>query len=132
MIGIEVTSLNEFITYPLRTEMMRQKRYYDIVELKARASKEERIEALVPFYRLGFVYHNSNVCSPLEAQLLSFPRSKRDDLMDALAYVVEMLELGERYFIPKDDGTDIEDEYKDLEDADIGPVLPKLADWRIA
>jgi hypothetical protein len=132
VIGIEVTSLNEFITYPLRTEMMRQKRYYDIVELKARASKEERIEALVPFYRLGFVYHNSNVCSPLEAQLLSFPRSKRDDLMDALAYVVEMLELGERYFIPKDDGTDIEDEYKDLEDADIGPVLPKLADWRIA
>jgi phage terminase large subunit-like protein len=132
VIGIEVTSLNEFITYPLRTEMMRQKRYYDIVELKARASKEERIEALVPFYRLGFVYHNSNVCGPLESQLLSFPRSKKDDLMDALAYVVEMLELGERYFIPKDSPEDVEDEYKDLEDVDIGPVLPKLAEWRIA
>jgi phage terminase large subunit-like protein len=133
VIGIEVTSLNEFITYPLRTEMIRQKRYYDIVELKARASKEERIAALVPFYRLGFVYHNRNVCGALEKQLLSFPRSKKDDIMDALAYVVEMLELGERYFIPAEDGKDIEDEYKDLKDEDYGSDrLPRLGDWRQA
>jgi phage terminase large subunit-like protein len=131
-IGIEVTSLNEFITYPLRTEMLRQKRYYNIVELKARASKEERIEALVPFYRLGFVYHNKNVSSALEGQLLSFPRSKRDDLMDALAYVVEMLEIGERYFVPKDTDADVEEEYKALEDEDYGPRLAPLREWRVA
>lgn len=130
VIGIEVTSLNEFITYPLRTEMIRQRRYYDIVELKARASKEERIQALVPFYRLGFVYHNKNVCAPLEAQLLSFPRSKKDDIMDALAYVVEMLELGERYFIPTEDGKDVEDEYKDLKEDDYGDRMSDLGNWR--
>lgn len=130
VIGIEVTSLNEFITYPLRTEMIRQRRYYDIVELKARASKEERIQALVPFYRLGFVYHNKNVCAPLEAQLLSFPRSKKDDIMDALAYVVEMLELGERYFIPSEEGKDVEDEYKDLKDDDYGDRMNDLGNWR--
>lgn len=130
VIGIEVTSLNEFITYPLRTEMIRQRRYYDIVELKARASKEERIQALVPFYRLGFVYHNKNVCAPLEAQLMSFPRSKKDDIMDALAYVVEMLELGERYFIPSEDGKDAEDEYKDLKDDDYGDRMSDLGNWR--
>jgi phage terminase large subunit-like protein len=130
VIGIEVTSLNEFITYPLRTEMIRQRRYYDIVELKARASKEERIQALVPFYRLGFVYHNKNVCAPLEAQLMSFPRSKKDDIMDALAYVVEMLELGERYFIPTEDGKDAEDEYKDLKEDDYGDRMSDLGNWR--
>jgi phage terminase large subunit-like protein len=130
VIGIEVTSLNEFITYPLRTEMIRQRRYYDIVELKARASKEERIQALVPFYRLGFVYHNKNVCAPLEAQLMSFPRSKKDDIMDALAYVVEMLELGERYFIPTEDGKDVEDEYKDLKEDDYGDRMSDLGNWR--
>lgn len=131
VIGIEVTSLNEFITYPLRTEMIRQKRYYDIVELKARASKEERIEALVPFYRMGFVYHNRNVSGVLEQQLLSFPRSKKDDVMDALAYVVEMLELGERYFIPAEDGNDIEDEYKDLKEDDYGSdTLKPIENWR--
>lgn len=132
VIGIEVTSLNEFITYPLRTEMLRQKRFYDIVELKARASKEERIEALVPFYRLGFVWHNKSCCSPLEKQLLSFPRSKRDDIMDAVAYVVEMLEVGERYFVPPASDKEIEDEYKDLKDDDYGPDLPKMPEWRVA
>ena len=131
VIGIEVNSLNEFITYPLRTEMIRQKRYYDIVELKARASKEERIAALVPFYRLGFVYHNPSVCGILEQQLLSYPRSKKDDVMDATAYVVEMLELGERYFIPQDDGKDVEDEYKDFKDEDYGSdALKPLSSWR--
>lgn len=129
VIGIEVTSLNEFITYPLRTEMMRQKRYYDIVELKARGSKEDRISALVPFYRMGFVHHNKQVCGALEKQLLSFPRSKKDDIMDALAYVVEMLELGERYFVP--DGGDMEEELRDLESDDLEP-MPALSNWRLA
>jgi len=132
VIGIEVTSLNEFITYPLRTEMIRQKRYYDIVELKARASKEERIAALVPFYRLGFMYHNPNVCGILEKQLLSYPRSKKDDVMDVVAYVVEMLEIGERYFIPNASDKDIEDEYKDLQDEDYGEDLPSMKNWRVA
>jgi phage terminase large subunit-like protein len=132
-IGIEVTSLNEFITYPLRTEMLRQKRYYNIVELKARASKEERIEALIPFYRLGFVYHNRAVCSVLENQLMSFPRSKRDDVMDALAYVVEMLEMGERYFIPKETPDEINDEYKGLSEDDYpGERMKPLEGWRAA
>jgi phage terminase large subunit-like protein len=129
VIGIEVTSLNEFITYPLRTEMLRQKRYYDIVELKARAKKEDRIAALVPFYRLGFVYHNKHVCAALEAQLMSFPRSKKDDIMDALAYIIEMLELGERYFIPQESA---EEEYKALSEDDYGDQLEPLRDWRAA
>jgi phage terminase large subunit-like protein len=129
VIGIEVTSLNEFITYPLRTEMLRQKRYYDIVELKARAKKEDRIAALVPFYRLGFVYHNKHVCAALEAQLMSFPRSKKDDIMDALAYIIEMLELGERYFIPQESA---EEEYKTLSEDDYGDQLEPLRDWRAA
>lgn len=130
VIGIEVTSLNEFITYPLRTEMIRQGRYYNIVELKARASKEERIAALVPFYRMGFVYHNRGVCSPLEKQLLSYPRSKKDDIMDAEAYIVEMLELGERYFIPEESQEKIEDEYKDVMENDYGDRMTNLSNWR--
>jgi len=35
--------------------------------------------------------------------------------MDALAYVIQMLELGERYFSPQEDPLDIEAEYKELE-----------------
>lgn len=126
VIGVEVTSLNEFITYPLKTEMIRRGLHYEIVELKARSEKEERIRALRPFYRMGFIYHNKHVCAPLEAQLISFPHSKRLDIMDAVAYVVEMLEMGERYFMPGDvEPEAIEDEYKDLDNE------PEMVGWRV-
>jgi len=126
VIGVEVTSLNEFITYPLKTEMVRRGKSYEIVDLKARASKEERIEALRPFYRMGFIYHNKSCCNQLEGQLISFPHSKKKDVMDALAYVVEMLELGERYWIPRaEDAQDIEDEYLELDNESI------MEDWRV-
>jgi phage terminase large subunit-like protein len=128
VIGVEVTSLNEFITYPLKTEMIRRGLHFEIVELKARSEKEERIRAMRPFYRLGFVYHNNQVRGPLEAQLLSFPHSKKLDIMDAMAYFVELLEMGERYFLPGDDVADvqeIEDEYKAIENE------PAMDNWRI-
>mgnify|MGYP007069090301 CR=1 FL=1 len=79
---------------------------------------------LVPFYRMGYVYHNPAVAPILEQQLLTYPRSKRWDVMDAFAYVIEMLEIGERYFSSEDKEEDpqaIEDEYKEL-DEDLEPV----------
>lgn len=119
-IGYEVTSLNEFITYPITTYMLKRGKFYSLVELKARGKKEDRIAMLAPLYRLGFVYHNPAVCPILESQLLSFPKSKRDDVSDAVAYMVEMLELGERYFAPDNSVGDMpskdeEDEFAELE-----------------
>lgn len=100
VIGIEVTSLNEFITYPIRNEMLAKRKFYEIVELSPRAKKEDRVAALAPFYRMGYVYHKRGVTEILEDQLTLFPRSKRWDVMDAVAYCIEMLEQGERYFFP--------------------------------
>lgn len=117
-IGLEVTSLNEFILHPFKNEMLRRNKAFELVELKARAKKEERIAALIPFYRQGLVHHNMSCCAPLEAQLLSFPRSKYDDAMDALAYGIELMELGSRYFEPIDQEEDldaIEQEYDSLD-----------------
>jgi hypothetical protein len=37
----------------------------------------------------------------LEAQLLSFPRAKRFDIMDALAYVIEAMNQAEMFFYPE-------------------------------
>jgi phage terminase large subunit-like protein len=130
-IGYEVTSLNEFITYPITTYMLRTGKFYNLVELKARASKEERVAMLNPLYRLGYIYHNKNISSILESQLLGFPKSKRWDVMDATAYLVEMLELGERYFAPdastSGDMPD-EDEFASLENEH----EPALRNWRAA
>jgi hypothetical protein len=100
VIGLEVTSLNEFITYPFNAYMQKAGRFYEVVELKARGDKLQRIKSLAPFYRLGLIWHNSVIAHLIEAQLLSFPRSRRLDIMDALAYCIEMFSLGERVFQP--------------------------------
>ena len=112
VLGLEVTSLNEFITYPIKNAMLMKGSYYEIIELKARAKKEDRIAALVPFYRKGQVFHNKTACGALEAQLLSFPRAKKDDVSDAMAYIVELLEMGERFFMPTQ--KDSKDEFADI------------------
>lgn len=125
VVGIEVTSLNEFITQPIKNEMFKRGQFFELIELKARAKKEDRIAALVPFYRQGYVHHNKACCGGLEAQLLAFPRSRLWDIMDAFAYVVEMLELGERYFEPPE-VEDPEEEFAELE------YEPVLANWRYA
>jgi hypothetical protein len=130
VIGIEETSLNEFIKQPIKNEMFKRGKFFELVWLKARGGmkKELRIKELVPYYRLGYIYHNASCATikKLESQLLMFPRSALWDLMDCEAYLVEMLELGERYFSPTDDPTDSEAEFKELE------YEPTLVDWRAA
>lgn len=132
VLGIEETSLGEFIRQPVMNELI--KRNIPIGEpkwLKPRSRKEDRVAMLVPYYRQGYVYHNKSCCGGLEAQLLSFPRSKLWDIMDAEAYIIELLELGDRYFEPTPllDGEGKEDpeaEFRDLEKEYDEPI----SDWR--
>ena len=127
-VGYEITSLNEFIKYPFETYAKTRGRYYNLVALKARGKKEDRIAALSPFYKMGAVWHNENTAirGPLEAQLLTFPRSKNDDVMDAFAYFIEMFDLGERFFsmaiTDEEESRTIEAEYALLEDDDYVPL----------
>jgi hypothetical protein len=116
-IGIKMTSLNEFIMYPIRTEMIKRKMMFDLIELPERSDKDARINCMSPFYRMGYIYHNEACCEQLEMQLLSHPKSKRKDIMDAEASFIEMFDIGERFFVPKEgDDDDPEEEYKDLYD----------------
>lgn len=131
VLAFEVSGLNEFITHPIKTMASAMGLTLEFVELNPRGgsrpeSKEKRVAALIPFYRQGLIYHNQHVCGPLEAQLLSFPRSKFWDVMDCTAYIVELLELGDRYMMPDQD--DPEEEFDDL-DWDDDP--PLSGDWRI-
>jgi len=110
LIAIEVTGLNEFITYPVKTRISDERLNVEFMELNARGKKEERIAHLAPFYRKGEVFHNKSVTGPLEAQLLSFPRSKRWDCMDAEAYFIEVMEKAEKYFYSDDDEEPTDDD----------------------
>lgn len=134
VLGVEVTSLEEFIKQPIKNEII--KRGLPMAEpvwLKARGGdsvergKEKRIKELLPFYRQGYIWHNEACCIGLETQLMSFPRSKLWDIMDAAAYIIEMLDIGERFFEPPS-FEDPEDEYKELHEES----EPIIEDWRYA
>lgn len=121
-LGVEVTGLHEFITYPLRNELFRHARNVELMELKARGGvtekgKTARVRSLVPFYRQGLIYHNPTVATALEQQLLSFPKSKRWDIMDAFGYITELLEQGQRYMHKDsyDDQQTVQQEMLELE-----------------
>jgi len=118
VLGVEVTSLHEFIIQPLRNEISRLGLSIELVELHARGHKIDRIRALIPYYSLGSVEHNEFACVGLEVQLLSFPRSKRWDLMDCLAYVVLMMAEGDRYFTKYNTDKMIEKEFEKIEEQD--------------
>lgn len=108
VLAVEVTSLNEFITYPIKNEIAKRGLNIKFEEMKPREKKENRVRALIPFYRQGYVYHNKSNCYPLETQLLSFPRPKYWDVIDCAAYIVELLDRGSLYFY--EDETETEEE----------------------
>jgi len=135
VLGVEVTGLEEFIKQPVTNESSMRHCKAELIWLKARGGsndekgKVERIKGLIPYYRQGFVTHNPSCCGKLEQQLLSFPKSKLWDVMDATAYVVELMELGGRYFEgPDDEGSQdpSDDEYGDIVDD------PEIKNWRVA
>lgn len=80
------------LQYALVDEMRRRNIYLPIVELKASRSKEERIEGLIPRYANGSIYHLTQCPyrEELEEELMRFPRGKHDDVIDALAYGLQI------------------------------------------
>jgi len=129
VIGIESTGSREFITYPLTNEIIRRGLVIEVVELSARkgqgefaglgGGKKMRISSLIAYYRRGAILHEKDNCAAFEAQLLAFPRGKRVDVIDAGAYITEMLDKGGRFFFPsgvdENDPVTIEAEYEELE-----------------
>lgn len=118
-IAVEVTSLHHFIMHPFENEAIKRGLPIDFVELNAVGKKEDRIEALIPYYSQGYMYHHPTACGRLETQLLSFPKSRLWDLMDPLAYIVKLMREYERYFMLQYEGEEedpkgIEREYKEV------------------
>lgn len=126
-LAIEVTSLHEHVTQPIQNEIIRKGLNIQVEELKARGKKEDRIQAMQPYYKRMQVYHNPAVCGALEAQLLSFPKSRRDDIMDALAYFVQFMSIGGKFFHLTSDEMIVtpEEEYEKL-----AAICDAEDDWR--
>lgn len=92
-VGIESIWYQRGLIHFVNDEMRKRNKFLNVVELKTpRSSKEERIRsALQARYRSKSIFHVKDVCWDLEAELLSFPRGKHDDIVDALAYIPFMI-----------------------------------------
>lgn len=90
-IGIEKGIYNLVFKPFLDEEMRKRGIYLPIVELDHKQTKkEERIRGLLPIYESGTIYHIEGECGDLEDELLRFPRSAHDDVMDAHAYQIQI------------------------------------------
>lgn len=93
-IGLEEIAFQRALRYALKKEMEERKRYLNMVELKPHErSKVERIRGLQPLYASGRVLHNRDLVYNiyLEDELLRFPSGAHDDMVDALAYGLDMI-----------------------------------------
>jgi phage terminase large subunit-like protein len=92
-IGIETTAYTEGVQPYFQEECRKRNKYPRIVELKhGGIQKETRIRSLIPRYSNGDVFHITGECQDLEDELLRFPKSKHDDVMDSLAYGSQICE----------------------------------------
>lgn len=92
-IGLEETMMTQAIDPFLTVEMAKKNIFPNVVPLKhGGVNKEVRIRGLLPRYDRGHIYHIKGLCLDLERELLRFPSSAHDDVMDSLAYQVFLAE----------------------------------------
>lgn len=82
---IENVAYQEAMVQLLKKEMKLRNKFVKIIPVHSSVDKNQRIRGLLPYYRMGRIHHRPNSCQSLEDQLLSFPRAKHDDIMDALS-----------------------------------------------
>jgi predicted phage terminase large subunit-like protein len=91
--ALETIATQSNIRYILNTEQKARGVWLPVKEIKARSStKEDRIRSLAPYYEYGRVFH-VNECKQLdelEYELTHFPKGENDDIIDALATVLEI------------------------------------------
>lgn len=91
---LETISYQKALAYMLNLEMQKRGVFLPIIEKAYHdRSKEERIRSLQPLYAAKKVYHNKalSLNRYLEEELIQFPRSAKDDLIDTFAMALDYL-----------------------------------------
>lgn len=92
-IALETVATQKSIEYTLNNEQKRRGLWLPVQTIKSRDNtKEERIEALAPYYEFGRIHHikECNQLDELEYELTKFPKATHDDVADALATILDV------------------------------------------
>ncbi len=90
-VGVERTAYTDGLKPYLDAEQRKRGVFLPLVELKHnQVSKEIRIRGLIPRYASGSVYHVKDACAALEEEMQQFPVGIHDDVLDAVAYQLQV------------------------------------------
>ena len=87
--GIESVGYQRSLQWFVEDEMKRRNQIFALEELTADTDKERRIRGFQPRYAIHSVFHRSHM-TELEEELLRFPKSPHDDLVDAMCYLPQI------------------------------------------
>lgn len=90
-IGIEKTAYLEGLKPYLDSEQRKRNRFLPIVELKHnQTQKEVRVRGLIPRYAAKSIFHIEGRCNDLEEEMMNFPVGMQDDVLDSVAYQLQV------------------------------------------
>jgi predicted phage terminase large subunit-like protein len=117
VIGIESTSFQKSVKWEWDKRMRASGRWWVVKPLNAdnatKNSKEIRIKGLAPIYANGDIFHAPGLVE-LEEELLHYPKTKHEDLIDALSYIQQLAFPGgmNRCFVPNEFQVQVRGEQK--------------------
>jgi len=91
--GMETVFRQISLKDAMEDEMRKRNIFFEIEKLKSNISdKEKRIRGLVPRWEMGTVYlpEDHPKYKHLMDELIQFPKAKTDDMVDALAYLLQI------------------------------------------
>lgn len=92
-IGIEETVYLQAVEPFFNDECRKRNQFPNVIPLKHNGrNKEVRIRGLIPRYTTGAIYHIDNECIDLEKEAIVFPKGAHDDVIDSLAYQLDIAE----------------------------------------
>lgn len=95
--AIEDIMYTKAIDYDLTRRMQETGIWFNVTKVKHKnRRKEDRIRALIPLFERGNI-EMSDRCQDLEEELLRFPVGEHDDILDALAYQLDIVKARENY-----------------------------------
>lgn len=87
---VETVAFQKVMLYLLRDEAKRRGVSIPLKELKANKDKTLRINGLVPLVDNGDIYISPRHVA-LKTEMKEFPYSKHDDIIDTLAYIIQVM-----------------------------------------
>ena len=92
-VGIEAVAYQSALMHFLEKEMPKRGIFFRITPLKAEKKKELRIDSIQPRFAVGTVWFRRDAVwlDKVEAELLAYPHGAHDDIIDALAYMEQVV-----------------------------------------